>query len=210
MAGNRYGEGRGWQDRGSSIFSDDDDDRWGRGDADRWSSDYGRERGGGATGRWSENRERGIFDRVGDEVRSWFGDDEAERRRDRDVREPQGAASERPSSYRSNSAAAGSFAPPRPGREEGAPRSRYDANYLRWREQQMRRFDEEYEEYCRDCQQQFESDFDSWRSSRLTSGGTSATSAQESPPATSEIAAAGTAEASGSTPESSSRGRSRS
>ena len=32
-------------------------------------------------------RERGAFDRAGDEVRSWFGDDEARRRRERDERE---------------------------------------------------------------------------------------------------------------------------
>ncbi|MCW3846041.1 DUF2171 domain-containing protein [Sphingomonas sp. LB-2] len=30
--------------------------------------------------------DRGFFDRAGDEVRSWFGDDEAERRRQRDLR----------------------------------------------------------------------------------------------------------------------------
>lgn len=32
------------------------------------------------------DRERGMMDRAGDEVRSWFGDDEAQRRRERDER----------------------------------------------------------------------------------------------------------------------------
>ena len=33
------------------------------------------------------DRERGMFERAGDEVRSWFGDDEARRRREHDERE---------------------------------------------------------------------------------------------------------------------------
>lgn len=33
------------------------------------------------------NEERGFFERVGDEVRSWLGDEEAERRRDRDMQD---------------------------------------------------------------------------------------------------------------------------
>jgi osmotically-inducible protein OsmY len=33
------------------------------------------------------NEERGFFERAGDEVRSWFGDEGAERRRERDMRE---------------------------------------------------------------------------------------------------------------------------
>jgi hypothetical protein len=64
MADNRYrdhrrGEGSRWRD--DSIFSSDDRGR-GRDD------------------------DRGFFDRAGDEVRSWFGDDDAERRRERDAR----------------------------------------------------------------------------------------------------------------------------
>src|SRR5688572_3548104 len=77
MADDRYGDGRreGWRE--NSIFSDDDDRR-GRG-ASRWSGEQGRERGG-------RDEDRGFFERAGDEVRSWFGDDDAERRRERDVR----------------------------------------------------------------------------------------------------------------------------
>src|SRR3546814_3623646 len=53
-------------------------DRYGR---DRYStreSSYGRST--------EDYDDRGFFDRAGDEVRSWFGDDEAERRRRRDAR----------------------------------------------------------------------------------------------------------------------------
>ena len=49
---------------------------------------YGREGYGAGYGREGyRGEERGFFERAGDEVRSWFGDDDAERRRDRDMRE---------------------------------------------------------------------------------------------------------------------------
>jgi hypothetical protein len=54
--------------------------------------DYGyrdRDRDEGRYGRTSgyDNEDRGFFDRAGDEVRSWFGDEEAERRRRQDEQE---------------------------------------------------------------------------------------------------------------------------
>lgn len=50
------------------------------------SADFGRstyDRGGYAS---SDRNQRGFFERAGDEVLSWFGDEEAQRRRDRDHR----------------------------------------------------------------------------------------------------------------------------
>jgi osmotically-inducible protein OsmY len=47
---------------------------------DRYDPDYSRRR------RYDRDDDRGFFDRASDEVRSWFGDDDAERRRDRDHR----------------------------------------------------------------------------------------------------------------------------
>ncbi|MEE1657966.1 BON domain-containing protein [Microvirga sp. CF3062] len=77
------GEERG---QGRPVF---DTDR--RHDPDRLGQDrYGRDRSGQESfGRGSRDyhEERGLFERAGDEVRSWFGDDDAERRRDRDMRE---------------------------------------------------------------------------------------------------------------------------
>jgi hypothetical protein len=76
------------EDRGSGrpVF---DTDR--RHDPDRFGQDrYGRDRSGSESfGRGSRdyNEDRSFFERAGDEVRSWFGDDDAERRRDRDMRE---------------------------------------------------------------------------------------------------------------------------
>ncbi|HEV8615416.1 MAG TPA: BON domain-containing protein [Methylomirabilota bacterium] len=44
----------------------------------------------GDYGRGGRGEDRGFFERAGDEVRSWFGDDEAQRRRMRDDREDYG------------------------------------------------------------------------------------------------------------------------
>jgi osmotically-inducible protein OsmY len=69
-----------WGERGSSggFMGRDDPGRYG-------ASDFGR----GSRGDYDE---RGFFERAGDEVRSWFGDDEAERRRERDAREGEWSA----------------------------------------------------------------------------------------------------------------------
>lgn len=50
-------------------------------DQNRYSQDsFGR-------GSRDYNEDRGLFERAGDEVRSWFGDDDAERRRNQDMRQ---------------------------------------------------------------------------------------------------------------------------
>jgi hypothetical protein len=54
-------------------------------DTDRGNRDQYR-RGGPRDPRGYDYDDRGFFDRAGDEVRSWFGDDEAERRREMDRR----------------------------------------------------------------------------------------------------------------------------
>jgi hypothetical protein len=59
-----------------------------RDDRSRWSSDGDRGRWSGENrgrDRWSSD-DRGFFERAGDEVASWFGDEEAERRREQDRR----------------------------------------------------------------------------------------------------------------------------
>jgi len=78
--------------------------------ADRYERDrYDRERGYG-------REDRGMLNRAGDEVRSWFGDDEAARRRERDERE----------SYRG-----GEYGRER-GREYGRPYGSSDAEQRAW------------------------------------------------------------------------------
>jgi hypothetical protein len=52
---------------------------------------------------------------------------------------------------------------------ERAPRNfsaHPDDHYLSWRDEQMRALDREYEEYCREREQQFHRDFDEWRRNR--------------------------------------------
>jgi len=60
--------------------------RGGRDPRSRFSSDYGENRSFGRS--WDrdddDRNERGFFERAGDEVASWFGDEEAERRRRED------------------------------------------------------------------------------------------------------------------------------
>jgi hypothetical protein len=73
-------------DHEESIMSYGSDDRYGN----RWRGERGQsgrdrdDRGG--SGGYGRDDGRGFFDRAGDEVRSWFGDDEAQRRRETDER----------------------------------------------------------------------------------------------------------------------------
>ena len=76
MADDRYRE-----ERGSSTYSSEPY-REGR---ERSGSIFGDDRQRGYRGQSDE--ERGFIDRAGDELRSWFGDEEANRRRERDFRE---------------------------------------------------------------------------------------------------------------------------
>ena len=44
-----------------------------------------------------------------------------------------------------------------------------DEHYRSWRDKQMRALDRDYEDYCREREQQFHQDFDSWRRNRESS-----------------------------------------
>lgn len=153
----RYGRGDDWRSRGSSIFSEDDGDRFGRGGG-RWAPDHGRQQG----------EERGFFERAGDEVRSWFGDDEAERRRERDYRSNQ--AQERHGAF--DPGERGAFF----GNGTGSRRFFWDDNYQQWRAQQIAALDRDYEDYCRERQQAFDREFDTWRTGRQQSASMTGTS----------------------------------
>jgi len=70
MAYDRYDSRRGWREPRS-----------------RFAGDYGENRSSGrGWDREDDDRDRGFFERAGDEVASWFGDDDAERRRREDMR----------------------------------------------------------------------------------------------------------------------------
>jgi hypothetical protein len=76
--------GNRWRDRDQGNWNRDRDA--GRGDGGR--GDWGRSdyRGQGAYGGGRGDDDRGFLDRAGDEVRSWFGDEDAQRRREEDER----------------------------------------------------------------------------------------------------------------------------
>jgi hypothetical protein len=291
--------------RDSSIFSTSDrSDQW-REDYQKWSSgpsgrqepqrgdtrsdtreprqSLSQERAAGSTSRdYRSNQgrpssdDRGFFDRAGDELRSWFGDEEAERRREADAQRYErehgtagsyrggghedqwtGGPSDRGDQYSRSPMSsnrgqqAGGYSQDRyaggygggqsaqtygagqqgdhysrgqTGAQGGAGQSygqsgsgqssfgqsgsgqpsygqsshgqsgqawgqagqagesrggqsgaaHHDENYRRWRDQQISALDRDYEEYCRQRQQQFEQDFSSFRQTRqtgITSGG---------------------------------------
>lgn len=190
-------------ERSSRYYRDDQDRRYGYGyrerDRDdergyRGRSDYDRGYGDRGYSRPRDyDEDRGFFDRAGDEVRSWFGDEEAERRRrwDERLREREDERRYGPSSggfassgsgygarggyLGSSSGYASDYGA---GRGAGATSSwglgasrdhdgwGQDPNYSQWRRRQMEELDRDYDEYRRENQSRFESDFGSWRSTR--------------------------------------------
>lgn len=89
--------------------------------------------------------ERNFFARAGDEVRSWFGDEDAERRREADQRYDQRYGAREASGYRGG-----------------------DHEYHSWRAGQIAALDRDYDEYRRENQQRFSNEFGTWRNERQT------------------------------------------
>jgi hypothetical protein len=133
--------------------------------------------------------DRGFFDRAGDEVRSWFGDEEAERRRRWDERNAQREyerrygreaaggygreTSARDLSYRAYADPVLGGTLPAAGDTYRGRRERpeHDPRYHAWRDRQMAEFDRDYDEYRREQQSGFDSDFGGWRTRRQTQRG---------------------------------------
>lgn len=140
-----YGSGgRRFEDFGASKHADDDNyrDRYSRdyrGDrGDRGQQAYGRsqQQGYGRQPQGYDYEERGFFARAGDEVRSWFGDEEAERRREYDSRMDE--------------------------RSYGAQ----DDDYHSWRRGQIDALDRDYHEYRQENRTKFSNEFSAWRTGR--------------------------------------------
>lgn len=121
---------------------------------DSYGRDYGQDPRG------YDYQDRGFFDRAGDEVRSWFGDEEAERRRRADERyAPRDYGSSSYGSYGAygyDDAASGY-------RNQGQD---YDPSYRSWRDRQVEALDRDYHEYRRENQSRFDNEFHGWRQSR--------------------------------------------
>ncbi|MDB5683839.1 MAG: hypothetical protein JWM75_1537 [Sphingomonas bacterium] len=164
------------------------------GDGDR-SRGYGGfdERDREHRGRPSPGQEdRGFFDRAGDEVRSWFGDEEAERRRRYDERfgnpdddrgSSRATGGERgyrrddgparwDSQTRHQTGAYGLGVQPDAGNGwsfrngDDARNHHHDPHYRSWRDRQMETFDQDYAEFRRENQSRFETEFGTWRQTR--------------------------------------------
>lgn len=163
---------------------------------------YGRPRGNEPREHRAGNDDRGFFERGADEVRSWFGDDDAEHRRDRDGdgyhydadnrggrqepdnrnagfrgtwgREQGGGYNSRPDAPRGDYGARGGGDH---NRDRGSP-PHHDPDYRNWRDRQVASFDRDYEEYRRERQGRFHDDFESWRTNRNTQAGAEATGVQ--------------------------------
>ncbi|GGB15425.1 hypothetical protein GCM10011380_01080 [Sphingomonas metalli] len=123
-------DGRRFEDVGRNRHADDDNYR-----------NRQQQGGSGAYGRQPQGydyEERGFFARAGDEVRSWFGDDDAERRREMDARNDD--------------------------RYYGG--GQHDHDYHGWRSTQIAALDRDYDEYRRENRSRFENEFSSWRTNR--------------------------------------------
>ncbi|MES2137302.1 MAG: DUF2171 domain-containing protein [Pseudomonadota bacterium] len=177
-----------------------------RDDRSRWSEDRYSGRGWRGDNRpesRASREDRGFFERAGDEIASWFGDDDADRRRregsrqerwespDRDVER------ERGSGYRPITGDYGRseryFSGSDYGRGEPENFGRYDRSqtpygrdeyrrtsfagsrdfgrdqdphYRSWRDRHLSELDRDYDEFRRENQSRFESEFGTWRERR--------------------------------------------
>ncbi|GAA0312661.1 hypothetical protein GCM10009087_23500 [Sphingomonas oligophenolica] len=140
--GRRYVRDSGFQGSYGSDghrFTDSGDRDYGRADMYR---DRGRARDDRGRPQGYDYQHRDFFSRAGDEVRSWFGDDEAERRREMDARYDE--------------------------RQGGSGRYGRDDDYHSWRRSQIEALDRDYDEYRAENRTKFENEFGSWRTERQT------------------------------------------
>jgi len=130
-------DGRPSEDYGRYRHLDDDDYRRGQ---RQYGAQADRDRGYGRQPQGYQYEDRGFFERAGDEVRSWFGDDDAERRREQDSRDDE--------------------------RQDRVRQSHRDEDYHSWRSGQIAALDRDYDEYRRENRSKFDSEFGAWRTSR--------------------------------------------
>ncbi len=143
------GQGQGQRDRGNEYHGSYGHDGRRFEDVGRYRDQDDDNRPGGNYGNRSYGRQpqgydyedRGFLARAGDEVRSWFGDDEAERRREYDERLDQQRGGQRGDQHP-------------------------DADYHHWRRGQVEQFDRDYAEYRDENRNRFKTEFATWRTAR--------------------------------------------
>lgn len=128
--------------------------------------------------------DRNLIERIGDEVRAWFGDTEAERRRDYDQymdrrfsadfinRRMTGMPND-PQTYAPHDAMGGSGTDMGYGLVNGDRdrpafdrRDRFAEDYEAWRNRKIEEFDRDYDEFRREKFDRFDRDFTAWRKKR--------------------------------------------
>ena len=169
-------------------------DRGGR-DRNFMFDDGDRNRSGGSGASLGRGNESGggFFSRMGEQAGSWFGDDDDGRHRSqgsdssewfggRSGSQGQRGQQGRMSHYGQEHGQGGFQGDFGGGRQQGgfggrgdwgqqsgsrqSFSSHPDAHYHSWRDKQMQSLDRDYQDYCREREQQFHQDFDSWRQGR--------------------------------------------
>ncbi len=170
--------------------------------SDRFGRDENRGYGGRDFGRGGHrDDDRGFFERAGDQIASWFGDEDDDRYgRDSERSHSQdrwrdsdrdrwsgrstfgGMAQGGRSDYRPMAGDYGRSEPDMGRRgsnrfeeqgrshrsSESSAQGIHDPHYHSWRQQQIEALDRDYDEYRRENQSRFESEFGSWREKRQT------------------------------------------
>ncbi len=129
--------------------------------------------------RGDDREERGFFERAGEQIASWFGDEDDDGRsprREEQMRRDRLMSREQERGYRPLAGDYGRGEPPRgQGRDRDAmrrpatgasDRSQHDPHYSEWRQRQIDALDRDYDDYRREHQSKFENDFGGWRERR--------------------------------------------
>jgi len=146
---------RDWSARGERDWRDRDERDGGR----RLMFDDDRDRS------YGRDDDRGFFSRAGDEARSWFRDEEHRGGREGSAWEGNREWPQRNRGY-GRDQSSGGFR-----QQQGGFSSHPDDHYRSWRDQHMQGLDRDYQDYCREREQQFHSDFDNWRQNRQQNRG---------------------------------------
>jgi hypothetical protein len=154
-----------WRERGDRDWRSQDRD-WRERDRDRGFM-FDRDRDDDRYRDRDRDNDRGFFSRMGDEASAWFRDDEREGSRDRGAWENNRDWPQRnrgSSGYGREHSAFSSRSDQDQGRRTFSANP--DDHYRSWRDRQMQSLDRDYADYCREREQQFHRDFDSWRQNR--------------------------------------------
>jgi hypothetical protein len=184
MAYDRYEQRRGWREREPRDGDERFAERGYAGNRGRFEPDRG------GFDRDRDRDERGWFERAGDQLSSWFGDDDGDRRPrgedyERFERNPRfrDEAYRRPYTGRfgGRQGFGDRFGPDRVGTDRGqldrgasqrdftgAASGVHDPHYSEWRSRQIDALDRDYDEYRRENQARFEDEFSAWRGERQT------------------------------------------